>query len=144
MKCRVFAKIINLVGQNINLSCALCRVNVYLCSVSGLLKYARSGLTSFSGFRCVALVSYASHLITSKKRDFNIRCFSYYKLVQLLHSCEPLFKIVRACGPQPARNCSKSLCSLKKKKRSSLGIGLNPRLCPVSSPCLVIEGCRGS
>ena len=26
----------------------------------------------------------------------------YIRVVQLLHSCEPLFKIIRACGPQPA------------------------------------------
>ena len=32
--------------------------------------------------------------------------------------------------------------SKKKKKKSSLGIGLNPRLSSISSPCLVIQGCR--
>ena len=37
---------------------------------------------------------------------------------------------------------STSWCSLKKQ--FSLGISLNPRLCPVSSPCLVIEGCHYS
>ena len=25
-------------------------------------------------------------------------------MVQLLHSCGPLFKIIRVCGPQPAKN----------------------------------------
>ena len=37
-------------------------------------------------------------------------------MVQVHHFCGPLFKIVEACGPQPARNCSKSWCSSKKKK----------------------------
>ena len=48
-------------------------------------------------------------------------------MVQLLHSCGPLFKIIRACGPQPARNTyfrPKIIAFSKKKKRSSLGIGL--------------------
>ena len=71
--------IINLVGQHINISCVLCIVDVYLCSVSGLLKYARSGLTSFSGFRYAALVSYVLRFNCFEKREFNIGCFSYYK-----------------------------------------------------------------
>ena len=36
-----------------------------------------------------------------------------------LHSCGPLFKIIRVCGPQSAKNTyfvPKSGCSLKKKK----------------------------
>ena len=68
MKCRIFTKIVNLVGQNINLSCVLCIVDAYLCNVSGLLKYARSGLTSFSGFRCIALVSYVSRFNCFEKK----------------------------------------------------------------------------
>ena len=40
------------------------------------------------------------------------------EVVQLLHSCGPLFKIIRACGPQPARNtyfCPKIIAFFKKK-----------------------------
>ena len=36
--------------------------NVYLCNVSGLLNFVRSGLTSFSSFRCTHKVSHTSHL----------------------------------------------------------------------------------
>ena len=39
---------------------------------------------------------------------------SLKQVVQLLHFCRPLFEIVRACGPQAGRYCSKSWCSLKK------------------------------
>ena len=44
----------------------------------------------------------------------------YSRVVQLLHSCGPLFKIIRVCGPQSAKNSyfrSKIRCSLKKKKK---------------------------
>ena len=50
-----------------------------------------------------------------------------FRVVQLLHSCGPLFKIIRVCGPQSAKNSyfrSKIRVFSKKKKRSSLGIGL--------------------
>ena len=40
---------------------------------------------------------------------------SVKQVVQLLHSCGPLFEIVRAGGRQPGRYCSKSWCPLKKK-----------------------------
>ena len=54
------------------------------------------------------------------------------------------FKIIGVCGPQSAKNtyfCPKnhSVLQKKKRKRSSLGIGLNPRLCSISSPCFVIR-----
>ena len=42
------------------------------------------------------------------------------RVVQLLHSCGPLFKIIQVCGPQSAKNSyfrSKIKCSLKKKKK---------------------------
>ena len=47
-------------------------------------------------------------------------------MVQLLYSCGPLFKIIRACGPQPARNIyfRPKIIAFSKKKKSSLGIGL--------------------
>ena len=52
----------------------------------------------------------------------------YVRVVQLLHSCGPLFKIIRVCGLQSAKNSyfrSKiRVFSKKKKKRCSLGIGL--------------------
>ena len=41
-------------------------------------------------------------------------------MVQLLHSCGPLFKIIRVCGPQPAKNtyfCPKIRVFSKKKKK---------------------------
>ena len=44
-------------------------------------------------------------------------------MVQLLHSCGPLFKIIRVCGPQSAKNTyfrPKSHSVLKKKKKKSL------------------------
>ena len=43
----------------------------------------------------------------------------YIRVVQLLHSCGPLFKIIRVCGPQSAKNfyfCSKIRVFSKKKK----------------------------
>ena len=46
---------------------------------------------------------------------------SYYtRVVQLLHSCGPLFKIIRVCGPQPAKNTyfSPKLRVFYKKKKS--------------------------
>ena len=53
---------------------------------------------------------------TNNNDKFNKR----YKILiisgwsEALRSCGPLFQNVRACGPEPARNCSKSWCSLKK------------------------------
>ena len=44
----------------------------------------------------------------------------YSRVVELLHSCGPLFKIIRVCGPQPAKNTyfrPKIGCFLKKKKK---------------------------
>ena len=41
---------------------------------------ARSGLTSFSGFRCDALVSYISRFDCFEKRDFYIGSFLIIKL----------------------------------------------------------------
>ena len=44
---------------------------------------------------------------------------SYNRVVQLLHSCGSLFKIIRICGPQPAKNsyfCPKIRVFSKKKK----------------------------
>ena len=79
MKCRIFTKIFISVCHNINLIYILCIVNVYLCSVNGLLKYARSGLTSFSGFRWAALVSYVWRFNCFEKRNFYNGCFFYYK-----------------------------------------------------------------
>ena len=38
----------------------------------------------------------------------------YNRVVRVFYSCGPLFKIVRACAPEPASNCSKSWWSLKK------------------------------
>ena len=55
----------------------------------------------------------------TRKRQF----ISYSRVVQLLHSCGPLFKIIRVCGPQSAKNSyfrSKIRCSLKKKKKKGL------------------------
>ena len=49
--------------HNNNVSYVLCMVNVYLCSVSGLLNFSSSGLTSFSSFRCGRLVSHISRLV---------------------------------------------------------------------------------
>ena len=52
---------------------------------------------------------------------------SYARVVQLLHSCGPLFKIIRVCRPQPVKTLifvPNSGCSLKKKKKSSIGIDL--------------------
>ena len=43
--------------------------------------------------------------------------------------CGPLFEIVRACGPQPARNCSKSWCSLKKTSSLEISIQFSLFLC---------------
>ena len=72
-------------------------------------------------------------LINEKlKRNTNelksILALSNPGVVQLLHSCGPLFKIIRVCGPQPAKNtyfCPKlRVFSKKKKKRSSIGIDL--------------------
>ena len=37
-------------------------------------------------------------------------------------SSEPIFKIVRACAPEPAKNCSKSWCFLNKKRESVSGV----------------------
>ena len=49
-------------------------------------------------------------------------------MVQLLHSCGPLFKIIRVCGPQLAKNTyfgpKLRVFSKKKKKKSSIGIDL--------------------
>ena len=44
----------------------------------------------------------------------------------LLHSCGPLFKINRVCGPLPAKNTyfRPKIRVFSKKKKSSLGIGL--------------------
>ena len=44
----------------------------------------------------------------------------YIRVVQLLHSCGPLFKIIRVCGPQSAKNSyfrSKIRVFSKKKKK---------------------------
>ena len=44
----------------------------------------------------------------------------YNRVVQLLHSCGPLFKIIRVCGPQSAKNSyfrSKIRVFSKKKKK---------------------------
>ena len=53
---------------------------------------------------------------------------SYNRVVQLLHSCGPLFKIIRVCGPQSAKNsyfCSKiRVFSKKKKKKKKKGLHL--------------------
>ena len=49
-------KRINRLFNNNNLRYFSCVVNVYLCSVGGLLNFARSGLSSFSGFRFWFLV----------------------------------------------------------------------------------------
>ena len=57
----------------------------------------------------------------------NFKPIIYVRVVQLLHSCGPLFKIIRVCGPQSAKNSyfrSKIRVFSKKKKRSSLRIGL--------------------
>ena len=43
----------------------------------------------------------------------------YIRVDQLLHSCGPIFKIIRVCGPQPAKNtyfCPKLRVFSKKKK----------------------------
>ena len=60
----------------------------------------------------------------------------YYRVVQLLHSCGPLFKIIRVCGPQPAKNtyfCPKIRMSSKKKKGLQLeSISKIPILVPKS------------
>ena len=45
---------------------------------------------------------------------------TYSRVVQLLHSCGPLFKIIRVCGPQSAKNSyfrSKIRVFSKKKKK---------------------------
>ena len=45
------------------------------------------------------------------------------RVVQLLHFCGPLFKIIRVCGPQPAKNtyfCPKLKVFFKKKKKKGL------------------------
>ena len=45
---------------------------------------------------------------------------TYTRVVQLLHSCGPLFKIIRVCGPQSAKNSyfrSKIWVFSKKKKK---------------------------
>ena len=61
----------------------------------------------------------------------------YIRVVQLLDSCGPLFKIIRVCGPQSAKNTYFRQRSSKKKKRSSLGIGLrNSYFCPKSHSVL--------
>ena len=75
------------------------------------------------------------HVLTKLVQQFfiDIACFNladrlyncskliiYSRVVQLLHSCGPLFKIIRVCGPQSAKNSyfrSKIRCSLKKKKK---------------------------
>ena len=79
MSWGVFTKILISVCYNINLIYVFCIVKLYLCSLSGLLKFVKSELTSFSGFKCAALVLCVSRVNFFKKRYFNIRCFSYYK-----------------------------------------------------------------
>ena len=78
-------------------------------------------------------------------------CIIHPRVVQLLHSCGPLFKIIRVCGPQPAKTpifvFSSQNHSVLQKKKTSLGIGLNPRLlfhqlakpCYTRLPLLVID-----
>ena len=85
MSWGVFTKILISVCYNINLIYVLCIVKLYLCSLSSLLKSVESELTSFSRFRCAALVLCVSRVNFFKKRDFNIGCFSYYKAKIKLH-----------------------------------------------------------
>ena len=64
-RVKIFVKYIYLVSichNNNNLSYVLCIVNVYQCSVNGILNFLTLGLTSFSSFRCARLVFHISRL----------------------------------------------------------------------------------
>ena len=66
----------------------------------------------------------------SRDRNFDHHSISYVSVVQLLHSCGPLFKIIRVCGPQSAKNSyfrSKIRCSLKKKKKKVFTWNRSPK-----------------
>ena len=43
-------------------------------------------------------------LIGSTNKCSSITYVVYVRVVQLLHSCGPPFKIIRVCGPQPAKH----------------------------------------
>ena len=66
-------------------------------------------------------------------------------MVRILHSCGPFLKNVQACGPEPARNCLKSCCSIKKGLLPGIGRGClkisglndNARLCPKNRHALL-------
>ena len=69
----------------------------------------------------------------------------------ILHSCGPLFKIIRLCEPQPAKNtyfCHKLRVFSKKKKRgSSIGIDLSnsyflPKIIAFSKKKKVAAACN--
>ena len=76
-------------------------------------KYLKNSSTGFPKFLVdrYPLDTVAGLHVPPKCCDVSLK-----QVVQLLHSCGPLFEIVRACGPQPGRYCSKSWCPLKKKK----------------------------
>ena len=64
---------------------------------------------------CQNLALHYTTTILVSKKIANVSSIYYIRVVKVLHSCRPLFKIVQACGAEPARNCSQSWRSLKKK-----------------------------